>query len=46
MSLSFLAIAEAPLAAQSNDSPTSDKKVPVRRQLTAVADTKAEPDAR
>jgi hypothetical protein len=45
MSLSSLAIAEAPLATLS-DTPTSDRKVPPRRQLTAVADAKAEPDAR
>jgi hypothetical protein len=46
MSLSFLAIAEAPLATASDAPSTSDKKVPPRRQLTAVADTQAEPDAR
>ena len=46
MSLSVLAIAEAPLATTSSDTPTSDKKVPPRRQLTAVADAKAEPEAR
>lgn len=46
MSLSLTAIAEAPLSAASSTTPNSEKKVPPRRQTTALRDTTAEPEAR
>jgi len=46
MSLSIFAISETPLSTTASATQTSGKKVPPRRQLTAVSDAKGEPEAR
>ena len=46
MSLSFSAIAEAPVSMTSTATQAGEKKVPPRRQLNAVSDAKTEPEAR
>jgi hypothetical protein len=46
MSLSYSAISEAPLSTTSSAAQSGEKKVPPRRQLTALSDAKSEPEAR
>lgn len=46
MSLSFSSISESPLSTSATATQTGEKKVPPRRQLTAISDAKAEPEVR
>ena len=46
MSLCCSAISEAPLSMASSTTQSTEKKVPPRRQLTAVSDIKVEPETR